>query len=176
MKTGMKTRWSVALAAAATLAFGMTSPAAADAIEDLKRCAAMNEPAQADDAIGYCTAAIDAGELGTRNLATAHYNRGNAHRRLGNYSAAAADFTKAIEIWPELDQAWNNRGGVYARLCRTDAALADFEKAMELDPEWVKRYQAALKRAGVDVGLVDGKYGPKTRTALISLIEAQCRR
>ncbi len=142
--------------------------------EDLQRCAELTAPDQAEESLTVCTRAIESGELATRNLAIAHYNRGNAHRRLESYNAAAADFTKAIEIWPELDQAWNNRGGVYARLCRTDDALADFEKAMEIDPAWVRRYQQHLKDFGVEIGVVDGEYGPRTESGLRALIEAQC--
>ena len=52
--------------------------------------------------------------------------------------------------------------------------MADFKEAMALDPEWVKRYQEALQRAGVDVGVIDGKYGPKTESALLELIRGQC--
>ena len=170
--------WARGLAMVAGLAAltAFDSTAQAGGYEDLQRCSKMAERINASSAIEVCTAAIQSGELTQANTAIGYYNRGNAYRRLGQYEDAVRDFSKAIELWPDLDHAWNNRGGAYARLCKADLALADFEKAMELNPDWVARYQEALDNAGVKVGSVDGKYGPQTRGALLSLIEAQCER
>lgn len=158
----------------AVAAVAVSDDARASGYEDLQRCAELTARDDAASGVALCTAAIESDELETQNLAIAHYNRGNAFRRLGEYERAARDYTAAIEIWPELDQAWNNRGGVLARLCRTEEALADFRQAMEIDPEWVRRYQQHLRDNGVDVGIVDGAYGPRTESGLRDLIEAQC--
>lgn len=171
-KTAGATFLVLAMSVAANLISAPT--AQAGGYEDLQRCAQMTEQDQAEQSIALCTAAIDSGELATRNLAIAYFNRANAHRRMSAYSRAAADYSLALEIWPELDQAWNNRGGVYARLCRTEDALSDFKQAMELDPEWIRRYQRHLRNFGVDVGAIDGRYGPATENGLKRLIEAQC--
>ncbi|MCI4663181.1 MAG: hypothetical protein MRY74_00530 [Neomegalonema sp.] len=169
---------TVAGAAIAGLAalLGAAPAATAGGYEDLKRCAALARSTDAEGSVKACTTAIAAKDLSKANRAIAYYNRGNAHRRLARHAAAESDYTKAIEIWPELDMAWNNRGSARAKLCRPDAALADIKKAMELNPEWVKHYQSALSRAGVDVGVVDGKMGPKTEAGLVALIRAQCKK
>lgn len=178
-KWGAKKRMigsAAAFAAAAALIAGLFSAdaAQADPYEDLQRCAQMSTTDAADDSIALCTSAIESGELATRNTAIAYYNRGNAYRRIGAYQRAAADFTEALRIWPELDQAWNNRGGVYARLCRKEDALADFRQAMAIDESWVRLYQQHLRDAGIEIGFVDGQYGPRTEAGLAQLIDAQC--
>ena len=51
------------------------------------------------------------------------------------YEKAIADYDKAIEINPDLDQAWNNRGVALANLGRSEAAIADYDKAIEINPD-----------------------------------------
>ena len=63
-----------------------------------------------------------------------YFQRGIAHGELGNYDAAIADYTKAIEISPNLSQAYNNRGNAYDDLKNYDAAISDFTKAIEINP------------------------------------------
>ncbi|MCA9039048.1 MAG: tetratricopeptide repeat protein, partial [Planctomycetaceae bacterium] len=51
-----------------------------------------------------------------------------------NYEDALVDFTKAIEIDPELPMAWSGRGNAYLKLEKFSEAKEDFQKAMEYDP------------------------------------------
>ncbi|MEI6687473.1 MAG: tetratricopeptide repeat protein, partial [Planctomycetota bacterium] len=52
------------------------------------------------------------------------------------YPEAIADYTKAIELNPNLATAYYNRGIVLKSLGKTEAAIADFTKARE--PIWSK--------------------------------------
>ncbi|MEI6687187.1 MAG: tetratricopeptide repeat protein, partial [Planctomycetota bacterium] len=48
------------------------------------------------------------------------------------YPEAIADYTKAIELNPNLATAYYNRGIVLKSLGKTEAAIADFTKARDL--------------------------------------------
>jgi tetratricopeptide (TPR) repeat protein len=58
--------------------------------------------------------------------------RGHTHRRLKNYLAALADYTKAIELQPENGYNYLGRGRTHLRMENYAAALADLDKAVEL--------------------------------------------
>jgi serine/threonine protein kinase/Flp pilus assembly protein TadD len=53
---------------------------------------------------------------------------------LGRWSAAEADFAKAVEFKPKDHQVWRERGRLRAELKQWDAAAADFAQALELAP------------------------------------------
>src|SRR5918999_1680126 len=61
--------------------------------------------------------------------------RARAHRNLGRYDEALADFNRAIELDPDRAWAIASRGQTYQALRRFDEALADFARAIELDPD-----------------------------------------
>ena len=85
---------------------------------------------------------------------------------LKNYDAALADYTRALELDPNLAQAYNNRGTTYAILKNYDAALADYTRALELDPNYAQAFNnrgttyATLKN--YDGGA--GRLHPRART------------
>ena len=60
------------------------------------------------------------------------------------YNEAIADYSKAIEIKPNKDQAYYNRGIAYYILEKYNEAIADYSKAIEIDP----KYQAAYYNRG----------------------------
>ena len=75
--------------------------------------------------------------LATVNLTPAQkteaYNvRGALHKGLGDYHAALADFSKALQLDPEYMAGYRNRARVLGRLGRKDEATADMKKAEEL--------------------------------------------
>ena len=86
-------------------------------------------------AITSCTEAIDAEATESKTRAFAYYNRGNAHRMLGNHAEAIADFDDAIAITPDDARLFNNRGRVHKMLGNNEAALADAESAVKLQPD-----------------------------------------
>ena len=53
---------------------------------------------------------------------------------------AIADFTKALELDPDLVAAYNFRGKAYSDQRKFDEAIADFTKAIELDAEYAIAY------------------------------------
>jgi tetratricopeptide (TPR) repeat protein len=82
----------------------------------------------------------------------AYYNRGLAWYYVSvnnarankpvHYQEAIADYTRAIELKPNLSQAWYNRAGTYFTIGKPKEALADALKAQELgypvDPMFFK--------------------------------------
>ena len=62
----------------------------------------------------------------------------------GKYEGAIAEFTKAIELNPQLDRAYTNRGIAWMEMGNYDRAIDDCNKATELNPG---QYQAYASRA-----------------------------
>lgn len=59
--------------------------------------------------------------------------RGRSYEAEQNWTAAIADFSRAIKIAPGYSQAYERRSNSYAGLKQFDTALADLNKAIELD-------------------------------------------
>ena len=51
------------------------------------------------------------------------------------YTDAITHYTEAIDLNPELTEAYSNRGNAYTLKMDFDAAIEDFNKAIDLDPE-----------------------------------------
>jgi Flp pilus assembly protein TadD len=62
-------------------------------------------------------------------------NQGNKKVEKGDFFAAKADFTKAIELSPKDAEAYYNRGFCMGELKEYSGAIADYSKATELNPE-----------------------------------------
>jgi protein O-mannosyl-transferase len=62
------------------------------------------------------------------------YNLGIAHVNDGQPEMAVRDFTRLIEIKPQLVTGYSKRGDVYIGLGQWDQVAADFSKVIELDP------------------------------------------
>ena len=56
------------------------------------------------------------------------------------YEKAIEDYTKAIELKPDLAIAYNNRGNAYKGKGEFDVAIQDFNKAIELNPQFTIAY------------------------------------
>jgi len=63
----------------------------------------------------------------------------------GFYNIALYCYKKALEIKPNLKQAWNNLGNLYNKLGLFDEAIKCLNKALELDP----KYDSALINLGI---------------------------
>ncbi len=66
--------------------------------------------------------------------ASAYFNRGVSEFQAGNFKAAIANFTRAIELAPNNASAYYNRGSAQYYLNDYYGAIADYEKAAELNP------------------------------------------
>lgn len=58
----------------------------------------------------------------------------------GNFSAAIALYSKALEMVPDNAILWNNRGWTYYISGQLEAALADFSRAIQVEPNYVQAY------------------------------------
>jgi tetratricopeptide (TPR) repeat protein len=66
------------------------------------------------------------------NAARAHYNRGNVYYDQEQYSAAIEDFSRAIELEPDLSSAYFNRGNAYFIQEEYKNAFNDFDMALSI--------------------------------------------
>src|ERR1041384_3873173 len=64
----------------------------------------------------------------------ANDERGAAYGQKGDLDRAIADFDRAIQIEPNLADAYNNRGAAYGLKGDVDRAIADFDTAIQLNP------------------------------------------
>ncbi|MFM6519159.1 MAG: tetratricopeptide repeat protein, partial [Microcystis panniformis] len=67
-------------------------------------------------------------------------NRGNLYYNQQKYELALSDYSKAIEINPNLAQAYYNRGLLYYNQQKYDLALSDYNKAIEINPNLAQAY------------------------------------
>jgi tetratricopeptide (TPR) repeat protein len=104
--------------------------------------------------------------------AAALYQRGVGERMLGNYGEAIRSFSEAIEVNPELGDAYFRRGICFHMLNEDRMAISDFEQASFMSSEdpraslWagftyakLGEYHKALRAYG-DAIAVSDRYGP----------------
>ena len=58
----------------------------------------------------------------------------------GEFDQAIASYSKAIELDPKYENAYNNRGLAYDDQGKFDQAIADYSMAIELDPKYIDAY------------------------------------
>ncbi len=61
-------------------------------------------------------------------------NKGAKYWVKGMYKEAIAEFDKALQINPNLAEAYNDRGNVYADMGNLDQAISDYSNAIEINP------------------------------------------
>ena len=87
---------------------------------------------------------IGAGLLTTQaayaQSATDLLNAGVAKAESGNLKGAIADWTKAIELYPQYAFAYYNRGKAKRHLDDYEGAISDYSKAISLDPNFSRAY------------------------------------
>ncbi|MDP6723281.1 MAG: tetratricopeptide repeat protein, partial [Pirellulaceae bacterium] len=112
-------------------------PAAVTA-ENLEFCRRANEVQNAEDyktAILHYTQCVERGDLSTKNLFLALYNRGNAYLAMGQFAEAIEDYTQATRLDPVHAYAFNNRGNALTRTGQLDRAIQDYDQAIQLAPK-----------------------------------------
>jgi len=70
-----------------------------------------------------------------RLSATDWFEKGFVLGIAGRYKEAIEAYTRAIELNPKYEEAYNNRGGAYPHLGEYRQAIRDFNKAIELKPD-----------------------------------------
>ena len=79
-----------------------------------------------------------------------HFNEGTLHFEKGEYDKAISEYTKAIELDPRHDRAYNNRGIQYFVKKEYDRAWDDVRKVQSLghqiDPTFLKLLREASVR------------------------------
>ena len=70
----------------------------------------------------------------------AHYNLGNAQKKLGKHSAALASYAQAIKLKPDFVEAHNNLGNTQKELGKHSDALASYVRAIEKKPDYAQSY------------------------------------
>ena len=73
--------------------------------------------------------------INTNPLRDGSFNSGVEKAEAGNYQGAIADFSRAIEINAQDDDAYYNRGVVKDKLKNYQGAIADYSKAIEINPQ-----------------------------------------
>jgi len=68
------------------------------------------------------------------------FSRGVAERMQGNYVAAIKTFTEALELNPEMGEAYFRRGICFHKLGEEKMAISDFERAAHIPPYDDPRY------------------------------------
>jgi tetratricopeptide (TPR) repeat protein len=107
-------------------------------------------------------------------------NRGLIYSQSGQGEKALADYNKALELNPELDNAYNNRANYYASNGKLAEALTDYETALDLNPgntrTWINQaitfrelglYDLALENLDMALmlgGLEENIYSERGRT------------
>lgn len=80
-----------------------------------------------------CNRAIDDSHLSRRDRAGTLVNRGILQAALGYYQEAFNDYNAALQLLPEMPQAFNGKGNIYYLAERYDDAIAAYERALALD-------------------------------------------
>lgn len=122
--------WLPVMVLAAAMA-GWAAPAQAQTQQELRQQCVGGDP---ETAMRGCTALIDGKLESGTDLAVAHYNRGNALYRQGDYDRAIRDYDQAILLNPLYANAYGNRGNAWLRKGDYDRAIADYDHCLRFNP------------------------------------------
>lgn len=128
------------------------------------------DPSDADSAAGrarihfrrqhYPQAITDFTEaIRLRSHAGLYLERGQAHAALNDWERAIADFDRAIELEPDLAEAYHRRGLAYAARQDLDRARADLDEAVRRAPNqaeaWLDRGRLHYRQKNYSQALAD---------------------
>jgi tetratricopeptide (TPR) repeat protein/S1-C subfamily serine protease len=106
-----------------------------DAVLYLHRGIILQELNRHQEAVEAYTKAI-----GLEPRPFAYYNRGVARYKSGDLPGAIADWTAAIKINPQFDDAYNNRGVARSDSGDLPGAIADYTEVIKLNPQDASAY------------------------------------
>lgn len=85
-------------------------------------------------------AMVSIARLQVPDKARKELDKGNDLLRDKNFGGAEARFRKAIEIFPDYDQAYNNLGVLFIQTGRPDEARRNFQKAIAINDKFARAY------------------------------------
>jgi tetratricopeptide (TPR) repeat protein len=142
---------------AVALSFGLAGSAGAAVTvmgdTSAQQCSEAAFHEQADSAsMQLCTQALSESMLDRRDLAGTYINRGVMWMIRRDYTAARADFQRAIEIDPALGEAWVNRGAVAIIDKQFQDGIDDISKGLTLGTEEPAKayYNRGVAYEGID--------------------------
>jgi len=94
--------------------------------------AAMRGASRTGSGLERCEAALEAGQLSRRDRAATEVNMGILLAHAGRHGEAMDAYNRAIDIRPDLGEAWLNRGIAHLEHRDYATAEADFTRALEL--------------------------------------------
>ena len=97
-------------------------------------------------ALTSCTAALEGGNLKTKDTAATHVNRGILSMALGDYGSALQDLDAAMDLYPRYGAIYLNRGNVFFLRDAYDDAIAEYTKALRAE---MVEYQVAFLNRGM---------------------------
>ena len=135
--TSFRTRSCAALFAAVASILALSTPAHGYALSvignsDGRACYSAAKAERATPrAFKRCAKALD-GVLSDTDRAAILVNRGILHRLDGDLRAAWRDYKAALEINPELPEAFANRGNLFFLSDKYERAIVDYKTALDL--------------------------------------------
>ena len=147
-----------------------TQSSQADFTQNIRRCD--SDGTHPDIRIAACTQNIRSGRFVGRNLAVAFTNRGNAHKRKGQWGKAIADYSEAIRLKPGDADFVVSRGNAYYYFGQFDRAIKDYDEAIGLNPDLAEAFS---NRANVyrKKGLLDRAIADYERAIHLAPYNAQ---
>jgi tetratricopeptide (TPR) repeat protein len=112
-------------------------PAAAGILEDRKIC---DGGGPAEPQIHACGRLIASGRFKGRDLGVTYNNRAFAYLMQKDYSRSVLDYDMAIQMAPNLEDAWFGRGRAWGERGEWQRAMPDFNRAIELKPNLARHY------------------------------------
>lgn len=102
-------------------------------------------------------------------------NRAIAYHKLRRYRPSLDSINAALRVNPGNFEAYNTKGNALCGLGRSYEALEAYRVAARHKALPALAWQKFLKNGGYYNGLVDGKFGPKSLSALERWAVAECR-
>ena len=85
-------------------------------------------------------AACGGAEASPQEKALDAYDLGQERQEQGNLAGAFEAYTFAIQLDPQMAEAYSYRAYVYYRYNQFDSAISDFKRAIDLDPDLASAY------------------------------------
>ena len=129
--------WWKALLIAGLISLSQAAPAAAGILEDRKVC---DGGGPAEPQVHACGRLIASGRFKGRDLGVTYNNRAFAYLMTKDFGRAVLDYDMALQLAPNLEDAWFGRGRAWTERGEWQRAMGDFNRAIELKPNLARHY------------------------------------